>query len=915
VPLSISLLGPPRVERDGQPVSFDTRKATALLAHLALAERPRSREALCDLLWPGRDPDHARGALRRTLSTLRSAVGAERVATEGDSVAFLADQAVELDVERFRALAADDATLDDLAAAVALFRGELLEGFGLRDSPDFDAWQLAEADALRRELGSALGRLVGLLAARGDYERAIPYGRRWLALDPLHEPAHRELIRLLAWSDDRAAALAQYRDCVRTLSQELGVGPVEETAALFDQVSQGTLAPPAPPRAPAPPRHATAPAELPLVGRDEELETLVAAHRSAAPDGRLAVIEGEAGIGKTRLARELAESVGAVALGARCHEDEAGLPYGPIVDLLAAALQDAERWVGAVPQQRLADASLLAPELAGLREDTPVPLTHGGPGARTRLLDGVAAVLTAACAGGIVFVDDVHAADEATLDVLTYLGRRLRGRPLLLLLAWRSEAVQPGHRLRRLAADLAPNVTVVQLGRLSEALVADLVHASYSGEPSAGLDRRVYLESEGLPLFVAEYLAALGDERETQSFTGARLGGLSAVADQVLGAGAAIGRSFDLDVVRDVSGRSDEEVVAAVEELAARGIVREVEGAYDFTHQRLRALAYEQTSLARRRLLHRRAADALARRAEGAAQLAHHLGLAGDQTAAAEQHRLAGEHAARLLAHRDALEHLESALALGHPEVAALHERIGDLRTLVGDYAGALASYETAAAHCKPEALAAIEHKLGNVHARRGEWERAETRLEAALGAAAAGADALRARIKADLGLTLQQRGDGARATELAHAARELAEAAADRRAQAQAHNMLGVLARGAGDLHTANAELRRSAALAEQLGDAEALTAALNNLALVSRDAGDLDGALELTERALALCAAYGDRHREAALENNLADLHHAAGRADESMAHLKRAVTLFAEVGADEATRLPAIWKLVSW
>jgi hypothetical protein len=82
-----------------------------------------------------------------------------------------------------------------------------------------------------------------------------------------------------------------------------------------------------------------------------------------------------------------------------------------------------------------------------------------------------------------------------------------------------------------------------------------------------------------------------------------------------------------------------------------------------------------------------------------------------------------------------------------------------------------------------------------------------------------------------------------------------------------------------------------------------------------VSRDAGDLDGALELTERALALCAAYGDRHREAALENNLADLHHAAGRGDESMAHLKRAVTLFAEVGADEATRLPAIWKLVSW
>jgi tetratricopeptide (TPR) repeat protein len=118
----------------------------------------------------------------------------------------------------------------------------------------------------------------------------------------------------------------------------------------------------------------------------------------------------------------------------------------------------------------------------------------------------------------------------------------------------------------------------------------------------------------------------------------------------------------------------------------------------------------------------------------------------------------------------------------------------------------------------------------------------------------------------------------------MAEEARALAEAAADRRAQAQAHNLLGVLARGAGELEAARAQLERSLLLAEELDDAAARTAALNNLALVAREAGELDRSLALTGQALELCVATGDRHREAALENNLADLHHAAGREDRS-------------------------------
>jgi tetratricopeptide (TPR) repeat protein len=173
----------------------------------------------------------------------------------------------------------------------------------------------------------------------------------------------------------------------------------------------------------------------------------------------------------------------------------------------------------------------------------------------------------------------------------------------------------------------------------------------------------------------------------------------------------------------------------------------------------------------------------------------------------------------------------------------------------------------------------------------------------------------LRARIVADLALSLHHTGLSDEAAARASEARGLAEAAADRLALAQAHNMLGVLARTDRDLTAARTELEHSIALADELDEAPAQVAALNNLALAERDDGELDRALELTGRARELCAAYGDRHREAALENNLADLHHAAGRDDEAMAHLKRAVAIFVEVGADEATRLPEIWKLVSW
>jgi len=473
--------------------------------------------------------------------------------------------------------------------------------------------------------------------------------------------------------------------------------------------------------------------------------------------------------------------------------------------------------------------------------------------------------------------------------------------------------------------------TIVSPVRLTRDEVAALVQAARPGGPAPELERRVYLESEGLPLFVAQYLTAHADggaapaqdvlPADVQGFLTARLAGLGAIARQVLGAAAAIGRSFDLDTVRETSGRGEEELVGALEELLAQDIVREVAGSepsYDFSHEKLRSMVYAETSLARRRLLHRRVATALSRgpaAGERAALVAKHLRLGGDDVGAAAQYRVAAEQAAALHAHADALNHLDAALALGDRDVAGAHERIGDLRTLLGDYVGALTAYSTAAAHADEAARAGIEHKLGDVHHRRGEWGRAEARFLAALEAAGPERPALRAHVHTDLGHTVHQAGRSERGAELAAQALALALACGDLRGQARAHNLLGVLAHSAGDLAGAAAQLERSLALARELRDDPAQAAALNNLALVRRDAGELVHARELTERALALCLACGDRHREAALENNLADIDHAAGDEEASMEHLKRAVAIFSEVEADAATRLPEIWKLVSW
>jgi DNA-binding SARP family transcriptional activator len=978
--VALYMFGPPRIEINHEPATIDTRKALALFVYLAVTRRPHTRDAIAGLLWPDYDQAHARATLRRTLSPLHRLLGEGYLSIEREMLALRADAALWSDVDEFESLLARCQThghdesvvcaecLPLLSQAADLYTDSFLAGFALRDSPAFDDWQWAQGERLRRSLASALERLALGYSANGVYDEALLAARRWLSLDRLHEPAHRLLMSIYAWAGQRSAALQQYRSCVQVLDEELGVAPLEATTDLYEalrakqlpplpELANGhkpvatVVAPAASPK--AAPSALPERSHVPFVGRDAELDSLLGAWRQNAETGSVLIVAGEAGIGKSRLAQEFliqARADGAGTLVARCFEGESHLAYGPLAMALRGALpQGGAGWPARLEAPWAAEIARLLPEL---------PVAHGngenlhpieGPGAQTRFYEALRRALIAACASasrGIFVLDDAQWADEATLTFLAYLARRITDQPLSILLLYRTGETGEQPELEHLLGVARKTAhVIVELGRLRPQDVDALVTAQLPHEQaSSDVATRLYQETEGLPFFLVEYLAAISSgllaaESHPWSLPGgvrellrSHLSAASETGWQVMSAAAVLGRSAPYELLHEVSGRSDDETVAALEELTGRGLLREATAenakatipVYDFSHEKLRALVYDEISLARRRLLHRRAAEFLGTRlasrrdsAVQASQVARHYLLSGNDAEAAHYYRIAGNEARDLYANADALEHLRTALALGHPDVVALHCDIGDLETLLGEYAAALASYEKAAALCASEELPPIEHRLGNVYARRGEWRFAASHYEEAEAASAeAEAEmdlAWQSLLSADWSLAVWRIGDVDRARALAAQALTVAEQSGDLRALAQAHNILGILL--SEDVAEARAHLEQSLAAATQLNAPMLRVAALNNLAHLWQKSGNLTDAVACAQAALDLCVTLGDRHHEAALHNHLADLLHAADRSTEATAHVRQAVLIYAEIGVEAGTVQPEIWKLSEW
>ncbi|HJZ29385.1 MAG TPA: AAA family ATPase, partial [Streptosporangiaceae bacterium] len=522
-------------------------KAVALLALLAVTGREHSREQLADLLWPDADSVKGRASLRRTLSVTAAAMGAGL--TISRAAVTLELGAVQVDVREFEALIAR-ADAEPLERAVRLYRDDFLSGFVLRSCPDFEEWQSSVAEGLRQALARGLQRLVAACIAEGDLERATGHARRWLQLDPLHEPAHQAIIRLHGWAGQRSAAMRQYRSLVRVLDRDLAVRPLPETTRLYDDVRAGRLEPPPEPsvraadspaaatsapaaaaasasaasaadEATAAPEVAGAAGIWPLVGREAELAALRAAWHATGAAGRVVAIAGQAGSGKTRLITEFRTEAtqppgAAVVLAARRHDGETSLPFVLAADLLRTALAVRPDLPDVLPAQTAAMAGRLVPALAAAHPDSVAPALDS-PVAVTRLYAAIADTLRAATQAadadtkgpaGVVVVEDVQWADSSSLGLLAYLARRLADWPLLLVLSWQAE--QAGRlRLLRTALSEAEDQSMGELiepGLLGPEAIAALL--DLDGMPQVEVDR-LMAETRGLPMLVREYIEAL----------------------------------------------------------------------------------------------------------------------------------------------------------------------------------------------------------------------------------------------------------------------------------------------------------------------------------------------------------------------------------------------------------------------
>ena len=337
--LQIHLFGSPQFIVDDESLAMVRRKSIGLLAYLAITHQPQTRDALAGLFWPEFDQTGARTNLRRDLSWLRSIVPddllwVDRLQVEMNFVNVWLDvQKFEEQLTAVQQHAHSPETIckqcvQALTTAADLYVSDLLAGFSLPDCSEFEEWLFFQREQYRQQMAEILQHLIGWYEGQQQFEQAIEYGRRWLALDPWHEPAHRALMTFYAYSGQKAAALRQYEECVRLLDEELGIKPDPETVALYEAIQtrrigkisvtslESLLSTPMPTTIvtqtgadePALTTRSSLPvAVTPLIGRQKEQADLVDLLTSA--ETQLATIIGAGGMGKTRLALAVATTL------------------------------------------------------------------------------------------------------------------------------------------------------------------------------------------------------------------------------------------------------------------------------------------------------------------------------------------------------------------------------------------------------------------------------------------------------------------------------------------------------------------------------------------------------------------------------------------------------------------------------
>ncbi|MBZ5593339.1 MAG: AAA family ATPase [Acidobacteriia bacterium] len=678
----IQFFGNPQFSCDGTAVTgINTNRLQSLLAFLLLrAATPQSREQLASLLWPESNEGQARTNLRQLLHHLRRALPASccLLISDNHTVQWPRDPACTVDVHEFdeaveRAAEAErkgDWAVERAAleAAAGLYQDELARGL-------YDDWLTPLRDEYRQEFAHVLGRLAVLLEERGDFQAAIRHAERLVAQDPLREAHHQLLIRLHIGNHDRASALRAYHQCMRALRRELGVDPDPVTRELYQRALKSEASTAV--KTAAPPSAAAS--AMPIVGREREWKQLLDCWRLVeSGKTHLAVIMGEPGIGKSRLAEKLydwcaSHHDGAVAR-ARCYAAHGQLAYAPIAEWLRTG--PLRKGSSQLPRTQLEEVVRVLPEILADNPSIPRPRPLTESWERRHFFEALHATFGHAPHPLLLVIDDLQWCDQDTIDYLHALFRSNQAGNLLVLATMRPEETDRNHPATRLRVELARarQVTEIPLEPLSAPETSALAQQIASYEVTQEDLADLYRTTKGNPLFVVECIRAglrnPDAERRIHAVIGARLAQLSPSAFELAGLAAAVGQSFSFDLLAKASDWDEDSLSRALDELWHRRLIEGLDGAlYDFTHDRIREVARAELSPIRRRFFHRRIARALEELHAGdlasvSLHLAAHYDDAGMPHEAIAHYRQAATVAQQRFADKEAAEMLRRALEL-----------------------------------------------------------------------------------------------------------------------------------------------------------------------------------------------------------------------------------------------------------
>ena len=949
----LRLLGP--FEITGKPGNVLRRKERAILAYLAQCAHPKTRHELAYLFCqsaanPGR-------TLRLSLSRLRKSLGESVLISQGEAVLFNRDSC-QTDFSPFQELLAGSqwqtASLETLERIIPLYRGEFLEGLYLPDAPEFDIWLVGQRSYWAQLYERGALAWLKRLSTPERYVQAIPIAQRLVQQNPLLEEAHFHLIWLYAHTNQPAAARAQFDHCQAILETELAVEPGPALQALHAELLANRLAPrmAARPQIPVVSLTPTPPADF--VGRESEWQTLNRAWDQVRQGHRRAlIIKAEAGGGKTRLVQEWAKTLpDKDYYYGPCYESSRNLayqPWLPLLDELHRHLNPAS--IATLPLPWRITLAHLLPALASQDDSAEQEQPD-------QLFAAVHALLMLAERPLVLFLDDWQWADAASLQLLQYLvARRTR---VLLIGAYRTEEADDNPDLLTLLRDWSRNqdVDILALAPFAPETVSKLIRILWPKLPDGyrepHLRDQLWQATGGNPLFVSEIVRELAGTDQLpdrlpvppslHELVQRRLHQLPTRGRQVLESLAIMDQPADFDLIRQVSGRSENDALEALElGLRWRLLRTTAETLMVFSHDLIRQAVRQQLSPIRRQILHRRTATALSHLQAPAATLAYHWGQAGDREQEARYAAVAGSHAAALYAYQDAAHYLQRALDLisDPQEQASLLLQLGEVLVVLGRWEQARSLYEQGLAlaadgHVRAaiqaEFGALLEYKgeyddalqmvlpavdfykgqedweqlvrllgyLGRILWRQGLYQEALTTYENALTyTSRLASDRQLIRLHNNIGLVYWRQQRYEQAMEHFHQSRRMAETHQHKIALAIALGNIGNVHKDLGEFNQTLQYYQQALELDTELGNKMGMARHLGNLGVLHNDIGMNDKALEYFERALQLDEELGHLEGVARHIGNLGTLHHRVGRYVETLFYFGRALDLDLELG----------------